>query len=74
MSAFLSEILEVPDDLEEFNAYALEQQWSDGLPLIPPTEQRAARMLAGYDDAYDAVVAQLPVENGYFCIYAKIPK
>ena len=63
MSAFLSEILEVPDDLDEFNAYALEQQWSDGLPLIPPTEQRVARMLAGYDDAYDAVVAQLPVEN-----------
>ena len=63
MTGFLSEILEVPDDLDEFNAYALEQQWSDGLPLIPPTEQRVARMLAGYDDAYDAVVAQLPVEN-----------
>ena len=74
MSAFLSEILEVPDDLDEFNAYALEQQWSDGLPLIPPTEQRVARMLAGYDDAYDAVVARLPVENAdAHGVFARLP-
>lgn len=63
MTAFLSEIIELADDLEAFNAYALTQHWSDGLPLIPPTEARVARMLAGYAGAFDAVVARLPVEN-----------
>jgi hypothetical protein len=63
MSAFLSEVIELADDLEAFNAYALEQRWSDGLPLIPPTEARVERMLAGYAGAYDATVARLPVED-----------
>jgi hypothetical protein len=63
MSAFLSEVIELADDLEAFNAYALEQRWSDGLPLIPPTEARVERMLAGYAGAYEATVARLPVED-----------
>jgi hypothetical protein len=63
MTTFWSEIIELADDLEAFNAYALEQRWSDGLPLIPPTEARVERMLADYTGAYDAVVAPLPVEE-----------
>lgn len=63
MSTFLSEIIELADDLEAFNDYALAQRWSDGLPLIPPTEARVKRMLAGYHGAYDAVVANLAVED-----------
>jgi hypothetical protein len=71
MTGFLSEVIELADDLEAFNAYALEQRWSDGLPLIPPTEARVERMLAGYEGAYDAVVAKLPVEDAE-CTVEKI--
>ncbi|MCZ6874365.1 MAG: hypothetical protein O7G88_12685, partial [bacterium] len=56
-------MIEIADDLETFNAYALEQGWSDGLPLIPPTEARVERMLAQYPQTAAEVVAQLPVEN-----------
>ena len=63
MSGFHSEIIELTDDLEAFNAYALEQGWSDGLPLIPPTEDRVGRMLAQYARTSGDVVAQLPIEN-----------
>jgi hypothetical protein len=56
-------MIELSDDLEAFNAYAIAQGWSDGLPLIPPTEARVERMLQGYERTSDAVVTQLPVED-----------
>lgn len=37
----------IPDDLVEANAFLDEKGWTDGLPVIPPTEERVARMLAG---------------------------
>ncbi len=71
MTAFLSETIELSDDVEAFNAYALEQGWSDGLPLIPPTEARVERMLAGYERTSGEVVARLAVENAA-CTVEKI--
>jgi hypothetical protein len=71
MTAFLSEVIELADDLEAFNAFALAQGWSDGLPLIPPTEARVERMLAGYVGTYAAVVARLAVEDAE-CTLEKI--
>lgn len=39
--------------------------WGDGLPLIPPTEERVERMLAAGDPAGpDAVIATLPPRDG----------
>jgi hypothetical protein len=34
--------------------------WSDGLPLVPPTEERVARMLTGTERAADEVVCSMP--------------
>ena len=34
--------------------------WSDGLPLVPPTEERVLAMLAGTTRAPDDVVASVP--------------
>jgi len=34
--------------------------WSDGLPLVPPTEERVVRMLAGTDRDPDEVVCVMP--------------
>jgi hypothetical protein len=59
----LSDVIELSDDLEAFNDYAIAQGWSDGLPLIPPTEARVERMLQGYERTSASVIAHLPVED-----------
>ena len=41
-----SEVVEVGDlDPDQWNAYAVEQGWSDGLPLMIPTEEKVERMV-----------------------------
>jgi hypothetical protein len=44
------------DDVEA----AFERGWSDGLPVVPPTPERVARMLAGTTRAPDDLVAVVP--------------
>ena len=44
---FASEILEAADDLEQINREYDMRGWTDGLPIIPPTEERVQRMLEG---------------------------
>jgi hypothetical protein len=39
-------LIDSTDDLEAINALYGERQWSDGLPIVPPTETRVARMIA----------------------------
>jgi hypothetical protein len=53
-----------PDDLDAFQAWALERGWGDGLPLIPPTPERVARMLAGTARPAHEPVAVLPLSLG----------
>ena len=47
-------------DIDSFNRFALEQGWGDGLPLIPPTEERVRAFLAMNDRFPDEVIAHLP--------------
>jgi hypothetical protein len=49
MAAYIAkaEQMEIPDDLLAANAFLEEKGWTDGLPVIPPTEPRVGRMLAG---------------------------
>lgn len=42
-------LVDVPDDVEEFNSWAFHEGWGDGLPLVPPTRERVERMLEGTD-------------------------
>jgi len=52
-------VVELGDAEDEVEAmYA--RGWSDGLPLVPPTEARVARMCAGTTRAPDEVVAVVP--------------
>ena len=37
-----------------------ERGWSDGLPLVPPTEERVARMLAGTTRSAEEVIGLIP--------------
>lgn len=47
-------------DIDTFSAFALEQGWGDGLPLVPPTESRVRSFLAENDRYPDEVIAHLP--------------
>src|SRR4029434_6078661 len=49
MAAYVAkaEQIEIPDDLLAANAFLEEKGWTDGLPVIPPTEPRVGRMLTG---------------------------
>ena len=38
-------LVEMPDDIESISRLYGERRWSDGLPIIPPTVERVARMM-----------------------------
>jgi hypothetical protein len=45
-SVLQAERLDVSDELWAVNDYFEQKGWTDGLPIIPPTEERVGRMLA----------------------------
>jgi hypothetical protein len=55
-TAKVADVVAVPDDLDEFQETAMAHGWSDGLPVLPPTSARVARLVAGTGLACDAVV------------------
>src|SRR5688572_24049841 len=54
----------VDDPYGDFFAAACENQWSDGLPVIPPTPERVAAFLATVERDPDVVVAVMPPRRG----------
>jgi len=58
---FASEMVMVEDSAVVINDYFIEKGWSDGLPIIPPTEEAVEKMLSGTKrDPADVVVAIPP--------------
>lgn len=55
-----AERIEVDDDLWAVNAYFDEKGWSDGLPIIPPTEARVEQMLAALKRGPQEVIGVVP--------------
>ena len=51
--------------LERFNDSFLDNDWGDGFPLIPPTEERVEAMLNGTTLGPDELVCLLPPGTGY---------
>src|SRR5450755_4131309 len=58
-------LLDAPDDLDEINRLYRAKRWCDGLPIVPPTPARVARMLEGADgrDRNDIVALLAPAFN-----------
>lgn len=52
--------VQIPNDPEELLEYLSENNLSDGLPVIPPTEQRVEQMLDYSDRNPDEVLLELP--------------
>jgi hypothetical protein len=50
------DVAELEDELE----LMFQRGWTDGLPVVPPTEERVLRMLTGTSRAPDEIVATVP--------------
>lgn len=57
--------------LEDEIEACYDRGWSDGFPLVPPTEARVARMLAGTDRAPDETIGIIP-PNQAECTVEKV--
>jgi hypothetical protein len=49
---------------EKFNQLFLENHWSDGLPLVPPTKEAVRAMLAGTACPPEEVIGTIPSPDG----------
>src|SRR5512145_2362779 len=58
--AFVTERIDVPDSVRDINDLFYERGWTDGLPIIPPTEDAVAGMLRFTDRAPGDVIGELP--------------
>lgn len=56
----LSKRLRVTDSIDAIYETYYTKGWTDGLPIIPPTEDRVEAMLGGTDHSPDHVVATIP--------------
>ena len=52
-------LFEAPGDFDAINRLYRERRWSDGLPVVPPTRERVARMLAHTKRARVEIVADI---------------
>lgn len=55
-----AERIRVPDSLEAVNRLFYGRRWTDGLPIVPPTEERVEAMLKATSRPPQAVVGVLP--------------
>jgi hypothetical protein len=62
--AFILDIVEAEDDLEQINRDYYMRGWTDGLPIIPPTEARVQRMLDGTRRAPQTLLGRMPPRWG----------
>ena len=56
----VSEKIQVADSIDTVNNLFYERGWTDGLPIIPPTEERVREMLAATGRNSQEVIATLP--------------
>ena len=64
MVQLVSQQIEVADELETVQRLYLERGWSDGLPIVPPTPERVAAMVAATGLDPQEVIAEIPPKYG----------
>ena len=64
MVQLVSQQIEVADELETVQRLYLERGWSDGLPIVPPTPERVAAMVAATGLDPQDVIAEIPPKYG----------
>jgi hypothetical protein len=63
-AAVSTAVTEAPDDLDAFQVWAMDQRWSDGLAVLPPTAGRVDRVLGARAARRHEVVATLAPLDG----------
>lgn len=66
----MTAIVRIEGDVDDVFDRFMEEGWSDGLPIIPPTEERVARFLAFTDLEPDEVVGTLPPYLGAATVHS----
>jgi hypothetical protein len=56
----VSKRMQVSDSLEEINEFYYRRGWTDGLPIVPPTEERVVYMLTGTTRKPGDIVGKVP--------------
>jgi hypothetical protein len=51
--------VKAPDDLDAFQEFAMDERWGDGLPLLPSTPERVARVLGAWAERRHEIAAVL---------------
>ena len=51
-------------NLKEVNRFFYQRGWTDGFPVVPPTEEEIAEMLTGTDLPPSTLIAKLPPRQG----------
>ncbi len=57
-------LFEIEDSFAEINESFYERGWTDGLPIVPPTEDAVAAMLEGTDRDRDELIGVLAPRQG----------
>jgi hypothetical protein len=64
-------LVRAQDSFDRVNDYFYEHGWTDGLPIVPPTEERVAAMLGGMPArAADDLVSVVPPRMGRATLHA----
>ncbi len=63
MTALTTDLLEVPADPAALYELSLEEGWGDGVPLLPPTDDRVLALLDATPLAPDHVLGVLPPQH-----------
>ena len=59
-----ADLIDVPESFDEANQFLYDRGLTDGLPVVPPTPERVAAMLAGTSLDPEHVVASIPPRRG----------
>jgi len=62
--ALAAEVLEVDADPEALYALSLEKGWGDGVPILPPTDERVCSLLDATPHPPDHILGVLPPRHG----------
>jgi hypothetical protein len=66
----MQELVSIDGGIDELIDYYEEKGWTDGLPVLPPTEARVGRMLAYTDLSPDDSVGAIPATEGDATVHA----
>jgi hypothetical protein len=59
-------LVDAAEDIDAVNDYFYERGWTDGLPIVPPTDERVEKMLAGMPwRAADDLINVVPPRMGH---------